>query len=387
MDSNLKASSIQWEAQQSHLLLNPKLDEEVRQRIHAAMLALPQLEGHLWLTTSGTTSVDQIQLVALAKSAFLAAARGANTHLLSTAEDRWLNVLPTHHVGGLSIYARAFLSGATVFDHQHDKWNPIRFVATVAQYHITLTSLVPTQVADLVAARSVCPPSLRAAVIGGGALSPELYLQARELNWPCLPSFGMTECCSQIATAELQSLTSRDVPRLKLLPHVEARIREGCLGLKSAACLTGWARISASEVVYADPKVDGWFQTRDRAQIDETRYLQPLGRNDELVKITGELVDVAAIEERLMTALRQRSPQARACVLALPDGRREHSLFFVLEQSSLGCAEAVVRDWNVQSVAAERIQALYFFNSLPLTDLGKIRRGELKKHLLSQWDR
>ena len=36
---------------------------------------------------------------------------------------------------------------------------------------------------------------------GGGAVSDELYRDARALGWRVLPSYGMTECCSQVATA------------------------------------------------------------------------------------------------------------------------------------------------------------------------------------------
>ena len=40
---------------------------------------------------------------------------------------------------------------------------------------------------------------------GGGALDPSLYKQARDLGWPLLPSYGLTECGSQVATASLSS--------------------------------------------------------------------------------------------------------------------------------------------------------------------------------------
>ena len=63
------------------------------------------------------------------------------------------------------------------------------------------SSLVPAQVLDLVRAGLRPPPVLRAIVVGGGAISAELYRDARALGWPVLPSYGMTECCSQIATA------------------------------------------------------------------------------------------------------------------------------------------------------------------------------------------
>jgi o-succinylbenzoate---CoA ligase len=173
---------IDWLSTDSHVLLNPRMPEEERRRLESLVVDLP---GHVWLATSGTTGA--LKLTALSKRALLASAAAVNRHLQSDDRDVWLCVLPTFHVGGLGIYARAFLSGARV--------------VTSGWEDVTLASLVPAQVTDLVRDRVEAPPSLRAVVVGGGALSEELYAAARALGWPLLPSYGMTECCSQVATA------------------------------------------------------------------------------------------------------------------------------------------------------------------------------------------
>src|SRR5207253_1068669 len=92
------------------------------------------------------------------------------------------------------------------------EWNPARTVKKWKDRKVTLTSLVPTQVFDLVSANLTAPKNLRAAVIGGGALDPSLYLKARELGWALLPSYGLTECASQVATASLDSLGKKEFP-------------------------------------------------------------------------------------------------------------------------------------------------------------------------------
>ena len=40
----------------------------------------------------------------------------------------------------------------------------------------------------------------------------ELYREARALGWPCLPSYGLTETASQVATAPLESLAGLHCP-------------------------------------------------------------------------------------------------------------------------------------------------------------------------------
>jgi O-succinylbenzoic acid--CoA ligase len=81
---------------------------------------------------------------------------------------------------------------------------------------VTLASLVPAQVSDIVRdhIRRRCH---YAPLWSAGAVRGALQW-ARALGWPLLPSYGMTECCSQVATAKLES---RD---LVLLDHIEARI-------------------------------------------------------------------------------------------------------------------------------------------------------------------
>jgi O-succinylbenzoic acid--CoA ligase len=100
---------IDWLSHESHVLLNPRMPDAERQRLESFVVPLP---GHLWLATSGTTG--SLKLTALSKRAMLASAAAVNRHLQSDADDVWLCVLPTFHVGGLGIYARAFLSGAQV---------------------------------------------------------------------------------------------------------------------------------------------------------------------------------------------------------------------------------------------------------------------------------
>ncbi|HET8773411.1 MAG TPA: AMP-binding protein, partial [Thermoanaerobaculia bacterium] len=121
---------IDWLSADSHVLLNPRMPEEERRRLESLVVDLP---GHVWLSTSGTTGA--LKLTALSKRALLASAAAVNRHLQSDDRDVWLCVLPTFHVGGLGIYARAFLSGARV--------------VTSGWEGVTLASLVPAQVSDL----------------------------------------------------------------------------------------------------------------------------------------------------------------------------------------------------------------------------------------------
>ncbi len=357
---------IDWLSPDSHVLLNPRMPEDERRRLESLVVDLP---GHVWLSTSGTTGV--LKLTALSKNALLASAAAVNRHLQSDAGDVWLCVLPTFHVGGLGIYARAFLSDARVVISGWDG--------------VTLASLVPAQVSDLVRDGVEAPPSLRAVVVGGGALSAELYASAHALGWPLLPSYGMTECCSQVATAKPDvgrgfsppppwegglkpRLTPTRAPDLLLLDHIEARIEsDGRLALRSESLLTGYA----TENGFIDPKVDGWFITEDLASL-EGRTLHIQGRRGDFVKIGGESVDLSRLDRILADVV--SGSGADAAVFPIPDVRLGHVIALAVAS---GDPDAIAAAFNARVFPFERARRVVRVPEIPRTPLGKLMRSLL----------
>ena len=106
---------IDWTSDESHVLLNPRMPADEEARLRSLVIDLP---AHLWLATSGTTGA--LKLTALSKRAMLVSAAAVNRHLAADAQDVWCCVLPEFHVGGLGIFARAFLSGSGVISAQWD---------------------------------------------------------------------------------------------------------------------------------------------------------------------------------------------------------------------------------------------------------------------------
>ena len=338
---------IDWTSDASVALLNPRMPEEEQRRLEALV---PDLPAHVWLATSGTGG--RLKLAGLSKRAILASAAAVNRHLESHASDRWCCPLPTFHVGGLGIHARAFLSGAEVVTI---RWDPHRFAGLPG---VTLASLVPAQVSDLVATGLEAPAQLRAIVVGGGALGHALYKRAHALGWPVLPSYGMTECASQVATARPGS------EELLLLDHVAARTEpDGRLALRSEALLTGYV----AEEGLVDPKVDGWFVTEDLGSV-EGRALRIEGRRGEVIKIGGETVDLGRLDQILAEIERE------AAVVAVPDERLGSVI--VLAVAS-GDPDAVAATFNARVLPFERARRAVGVAGIPRTELGKLIRGKL----------
>ena len=223
--SDLTTSGF-WGSDQCHVMVNPR---DAR-ALEDAKTLLPwvqseeSLAGHILFSTSGSTGGSK--WVAISRSALLASARAVNTHLGASGNDRWLRALPDFHVGGMGIFARCYEAGCACVSLE-GKWSPAGYHSLACDEGITLSSLVPTQLVDLVSADLPSPPTLRAVLIGGGRLDDAIYQKAIALGWPVMETYGMTEASSQVAT------TTLNTRQLEILPCWQAdQISEGELKLK-----------------------------------------------------------------------------------------------------------------------------------------------------------
>lgn len=357
---------IVWEDSSSHLLLNPaysKGEQDSLQKILQEGSAWP---GHLWLATSGSTS---LKWVGLSKQAVLASAESVNRYLASDAQDVWVNPLPTFHVGGLGIVARAYLSGAQLHDYRAThpgKWQAEDFYRYLCEKQATLTALVPAQLHDLVRLGLSSPSHVRAVIIGGGAFPPPLFEQGLSLDWPLLPSYGMTECASQAATATFETR-----PKLKLLPHLQCRVEEGRLAFSGPSLLTTYAYLQEGKLRFIDPKVDGWFLSEDRGCIDKG-ILTMEGRADASYKIGGENVDMGQLENRLQTLKFQLGLKADVTLFAQADARLGHTLHLASDCTSEGELQPLIEAFHKTVLPFERIRGIHLVKELPRSPLGKI---------------
>ncbi|HEX7191514.1 MAG TPA: AMP-binding protein [Thermoanaerobaculia bacterium] len=334
---------IDFESSESHLLLNPRMPAEERER-----LVVPGMPAHVFVTTSGSTGA--VKLVALSKAAILASAAAVNRYFDVTKEDVFAAVLPPFHVGGLGVYARAHLSGARVVALE---WDPRKFGESDA----TIASLVPAQVHDLFESRLEPSPKIRAILVGGAAFDPALAANARALGWPVHASYGMSECASTIAIGE----------PLQLLPHLEARIDlDDRLALRGASLFTGYVENG----VLADPKIDGWFVSEDRASFDG-RTLTLTGRPSDFVKIGGESVDLRRLD-RILASI---TPDA--AVLAFPDERLGYVIHLALTRND----PRAVDEFNARVLPFESARAVHRVDEIPRSSLGKLLRRELEKRI------
>ena len=312
-------------------------------------------EGHRFFRTSGSGGVEK--WVALSNEALEWSARKVVEALGIGKSDVLGLALPENHVGGYGMVVRAEVSGARLARFG-ERWEVARFVSWTRSEGVTVLSLVPTQVHDLVKAEVRGNEALRVVVVGGGALDEGLKEEARSLGWPVVPSYGMTETGSQVATGD----------GLPLLPGWEAKVVEGRLALRGGGLLTALIRRGDDDFWAEDPKEDGWFLTNDRVEL-EGASLRFLGRADRVVKVLGELVNLEALE-----GIWKEKLGVEVAVVDLPEERKGAGLYLFYEGE-----ERDLDKGNRAMPGLERLSGWQRLDRLPRTALGKIDRLSLKK--------
>lgn len=355
------------------VLLNPRLPQQTQQHVQEALKHL-SFDNHIIIASSGTTSkLNELKLIALSKEAVVASAKAVNGYLEASCDDVWLNSLPEFHVGGLGILARAYLSKSKVIPLE--KWDVDLFLHTILTHRVTLTSLVPTQLYDLVMRGISAPKSLRRVIIGGGALNTPLYEKAKQLNWPLNVTYGLSENASQVAASGL------NLPKLLLLNHVEAKINHlGFLQIKSPALLSAKILISENSCEVIDPKVEGWYTTEDLAEF-QGKELRVLGRSGDFIKIAGESVLFSLLEKKLEEIKFQLGIKEDAALIAVPDERLGTSIHLATVSSD---SEPLTRRFNAAVMPYERIRKTQLIDQIPRTALGKLDKNKLLNLLLDK---
>lgn len=381
-------STIDLNSPANEILLNPRWPEGDYKALYELAKQSQEklrLQAHVWIATSGSTasSIAGTKLVAISKKALQASALSVNRHLQSSAEDVWTQVLPHFHVGGLGIEIRAQLSGARVVSALKDqRWDAGYFYDVLIKERCSLSALVPTQVYDLVSQDLQAPPYLRAIVVGGGAFEVDLYRKARRLGWPVLPSYGMSETSSQIATASLASLQSEEFPQVPLLSHAKARQNaEGFLEVWAESLFTCYAQNTPEGPRVWDPKMDGWFTTEDRGFV-EHGCLRIEGRSKDYVKIGGEGTNVARLRSILESCALQISPDwpLKVTLLDMPSdrlGAEIHLVSLLSEEDT----QKLLASYSEKVLPFEKARKIHYIKAIPRSDLGKILWGELRRML------
>lgn len=334
------------------------LEEDILQKLNPFFL-----RDHFLLFSSGTTGGD-LKGYAVSKKALFANADAVNKHFSLTTDDVWGLSLPIYHIGGLSVLARANLLKNRVIDLRN--WNPENWIEQVKD--VTITTIVPTQLYDIVKKGFKAPPSLRYLIVGGDFLSSKLKEEALHLGWPVIRTFGMSELCSQIASSK----TPAD-DNLEILSIHQTSLDGQTLLVKSPSLFTLEFTMGSNFRVKSLKELsnkDGFFITKDRAEI-KGNILNPLGRVSDDIKISGHLVNTNLLRDALAYVLHELG-LVGSIELSIEDDARKGKKLTLLTLP--GIMSKTLEDKLSSALHPIKIDEVREVESFYRTDLGKLKK-------------
>ncbi len=371
--------------------LRARLDLLDRDRVEAAGrvvdVSLPENRRPLAvLFTSGSTGVPRA--VELSRTAFAESAGASEDRLGWKEDDRWLCVLPLAHVGGLSILTRCLAARRPIVLAERFDAELVRTL--IERERVTIASFVPTMVSRLLALKPEwqAPKALRAVLLGGGAAPDDLWTRALARGIPLLETWGMTETCSQVATAIPGREPRAPVP----LRGWNVRSRNGHLEVKGPGLLTRYLEPGSGSSPFL---ADGWFSTGDLGTINPDGSVSIAGRADEMILTGGENVSPFEVERALESVQGVR----RATVVGIPDPEWGEIVAAALEldddRSTVEGAEpesvdSTVVMQDIEQIVKERLptfmrpRTIVRVQRLPETTTGKIDRTEVRRRILDE---
>ncbi len=226
--------------------------------------------GQVIVETTGSSGIRK--RVQLSANAIAASAELSNAQVGAKTGDVWSLLLPTNHIAGLNVLARAIKLGSEVVS-----------VDESADY----TAIVPTQLHRAISGDAKLLEHLqrcKSVLVGGSPASKTILEAATKAGITVVTTYGMTETSGGC------------VYNNKALPGVSVTVdQSGRLMIKGPILASGYEN---NQELWNENFKDGWFTTSDLGTVigDE---VQVIGRADDVVISGGENISLTSIEIEL----------------------------------------------------------------------------------------
>jgi fatty-acyl-CoA synthase len=336
------------------------------------------------LYTSGT--MGKPKGVCLSHRNVVGTAAAVGEALGVTADDVVLAAVPFFTIFGASVMAGAVAAGATlVLDERFDS---AATVELMARERVTVCHGVPTMFHLLVREPGFARarlPQLRTGIVAGSPVHPDLVTAVRR-TCNVEIAYGLTETGPTVTLTRADDPPDRRVETVgRALPGVELRIVDmttgelhgveavGELAVKGPNVMSGYHRMPAETRRSFTP--EGFFLTGDLAILEEDGYVRIVGRRKEMIIRSGYNVYPREVED----VLRAHPGVEEVCVVGIP-----HDILGEMVCACVVPTEgAILRGEDITDFARKQMadykvpDLVRFFDVLPLTASGKVKRREL----------
>lgn len=350
----------------------------------APKIEINDADPSLILYTSGSTGRPKGVLL---NYRHLSASPAAMDHFVDlSASDVKLSALPLSHAGGLVYIQNCIFYAVTVV--LMDRFIPLEFLKNIEKYKVTCFHMVPSMYYALLQLKEFEKfdlTSIRWVNVFGAPNSPETI---RRFKTYCpkaklLNGWGMTETCAPntvipMGSDKIESI-GRPAPwvQIRLVDDSNKDVPGGEVGeliIKSWVVMDGY---------YKDPELtkdvmkDGWFYTGDLARCDSEGLYYIVGRKKDMIKVAGQIVFPAEIEEVL-----HKHPQIKeAAVIGVADQLRGEAVkAIIVLNDGTGIDDHELRQFCRKHLAHFKLpHSFEVVESLPKNRAGKVDKIALKR--------
>lgn len=327
------------------------------------------------LFTSGSEGVPKAVLLSHEN---LQANRFQLSSLFSfTGQDVMFNALPMFHSFGLGVGTiLPILSGLKVFFYP----SPVHYkIVPELVYDSNSTILCGTDTFFNGYAKQANPYdfyNIKYAIVGAEKLKDSTYYQWMEkFGVRVLEGYGVTEASPVISVNTPMYQKRGSVGRL--LPDIEYRLEEvagiekgGRLWIKGKNIMMGY--LKDGEILAPE---DGWYDTGDIVDIDESGFVTILGRAKRFAKIGGEMVSLTAVEEVISSYIKD-FPSA---IISVPDEKKGEQLILFSEKKDID-SKAMLEYFKEKQYSELWVpKKIIYLEKLPLLGTGKTDYVKLKE--------
>jgi acyl-CoA synthetase (AMP-forming)/AMP-acid ligase II len=298
------------------------------------------------------------------------------------APQRTLVVAPLYHMNGLYFTTVALTNRMTVLSLPH--FEPRTYLESVARYHCTVLSGIPTMFAMMVRERDLVArldlDSVREISIGSAPLTDALLGQVQKLfpHAEVHNGFGTTEAGPAVFGPHPDGLPTPPLSLGYPLATIECALvdgptpDEGVLALRTPALMHGYLNLPQ---VTAEKMRDGWYLTGDVMRRDGSGFFYFVGRADDMFVCGGENIYPGEIEKML-----ERHPGvAQAIVVPAPDDiKGQIPVAFVVARPGTQPTVATIKQYALEhGPAYAHPRFVEFRDHMPLSGTHKIDRAAL----------